>query len=178
MSARDVSHSPVLTAIRQKFGSAVVEMHAFRGDETVVILPTKLHELMRFLRDDPRMQFNFLMDITAVDWPERHPRFDVVYHLYSLKYNRRLRVKTRVDDGDTVDSVTDLWRGANWLEREVYDMFGIRFRHHPDLRRILMYDEFEGHPLRKDYPLRQEQPRVPYRIAPRDPWRDPDIWNR
>lgn len=168
--------SPVLTILQERFRGAILETHAFRGDETVVVRKEQVHAVLQFLRDDSRLRFNFLMDLTAVDWLERRPRFDVVYHLYSLHYNRRLRVKTQVDDGEAVDSVTDLWKVANWLEREVFDMFGIRFRHHPDLRRILMYDEFQGHPLRKDYPLRGEQPRVPYRIQPRDPWSDPDRW--
>jgi NADH-quinone oxidoreductase subunit C len=102
-----------------------------------------------------------LVDITAVDYAVRKPRFTLVYHLLSLPFNRRLRLKVSVEDGDPVlDSLTPWWGSANWLEREVWDMFGIRFRGHPDLKRILMYEEFEGHPLRKDYPIHKRQPLI------------------
>jgi NADH-quinone oxidoreductase subunit C len=101
------------------------------------------------------------VDITAVDHLGRKPRFDVIYHLLSVPSKRRLRIKVQVEDGEsTVDSLTSLWGDANWLEREVWDMFGIRFSGHPDLRRILLYEEFQGHPLRKDYPIRKRQPLI------------------
>src|SRR5690606_341290 len=109
-------------------------------------------------------------DLTAVDYPEREPRFEVVSHVYSLELGHRLRLKTRVGDleGNSadVDSLTSLWASASWLEREAYDMFGIRFVGHPDLRRILLYPEFEGHPLRKDYPADRIQPLIPFRDVP------------
>ncbi len=101
-----------------------------------------------------------LADLSAVDYLGQTPRFEVVYHLNSLERNVRLRVKVPVNEGEEVESVTSLWQIANWLEREVWDMFGIRFSNHPNLKRILMYDEFEGHPLRKDYPITKRQPRV------------------
>ena len=107
-----------------------------------------------------------LMDLTAVDFPDREPRFEVVAHFYSLEKGHRLRLKARVGDaegdGAEIDTLTDLWASANWLERECWDMFGVVFKGHPDLRRILMYPEFEGHPLRKDYPADKIQPLVPY----------------
>jgi NADH-quinone oxidoreductase subunit C len=110
---------------------------------------------------------DMLIDLTCVDFPDREPRFEVVAHLYSLNKGHRLRLKARVgnEEGDDaeIDSVADLWASANWAEREAWDMFGVRFRGHPDLRRILMYPEFDGHPLRKDYPANKIQPLVPYR---------------
>ena len=122
--------------------------------------------VMRVLRDDERFLFNMLVDITAVDWLDvREPRFDVVYQLLSLTYLHRLCLKVAVTEDDSVvDSVKSVWPSANFLEREVFDMFGIHFAGHGDLRRILLYDEFVGHPLRKDYPLRGKQPRVPMRV--------------
>jgi NADH-quinone oxidoreductase subunit C len=121
-----------------------------------------MQEIFRWLREDPQLDFNFLADLTAVDYlDKRTPRFEVVYHLYSLSKNHRLRVKIPVAGEDpVVDSLTPLWKGADWLEREVWDMFGIRFRGHPDLRRILLYEQFEGYPLRKDYPVNYRQPLV------------------
>jgi NADH-quinone oxidoreductase subunit C len=152
------------------FAEAVVETHAQRGDETVVIRPERWHEVARFLRDDPASDLAMLVDLTAVDYPHREPRFEVVAHCLSLQHGHRLRLKTRVGDrrGAEVelDTLTDLWASANWLERECWDMFGVRFCGHPDLRRILLYPEFEGHPLRKDYPAEQVQPLVAYRTTP------------
>ncbi len=113
------------------------------------------------MRDDPALDFDFLMDVTAVDYLGSVPRFEVVYHLYSLARNHRLRLKARVPEEDPrIASVVPVWRGADWLERETYDMYGIRFEGHPDLRRIYLYEEFQGHPLRKDYPKEKRQPLV------------------
>lgn len=151
--------------IKEKLGEKVFDSHAFRGDETVIVASKGLRETFRFLKQDPRLDFNFLADITAVDYLGKKPvRFELVYHLFSLKAKHRLRVKVPVpDDNPVVESLTPLWPGANWLEREVWDMFGIRFDGHPDLRRVLLYEEFQGHPLRKDYPVNLVQPRVPER---------------
>jgi NADH-quinone oxidoreductase subunit C len=109
--------------------------------------------VMRFLRDDPRCQFWCIIDITAVDWPSRERRFDVVYHLLSPKHNVRIRVKAEVEENAAVPSIIDVYPGADWFEREVFDLYGIVFNGHPDLRRILTDYGFEGHPLRKDFPL-------------------------
>lgn len=148
--------------IKDKFPGHVTDAHAFRGDETVIIKREALLEVAAYLRD--ALGFEFLMDLTAVDYPDREDRFEMVYHLYSFKTNLRLRLKAPVNGKEPViDSLVPLWSGADWFEREVYDMFGIKFTGHPDLRRILMYDTFEGHPLRKDYPLKKHQPRLPYR---------------
>jgi len=157
--------SPNIRYIQEKLGQKVLETHAFRGDETVVLAREQLRESFRLFKEDPRLGLNFLSDITAVDyWRKKEPRFEVVYHLVSLKGRQRLRVKVRVPETDlTIDSLTPLWPGANWMEREVWDLFGIRFLGHPDLRRILLYEEFQGHPLRKDYPVNLWQPLVPER---------------
>ena len=118
------------------------------------------------LKSDQGLDFNMLIDVTAVDWMDRRePRFDVVYQLLSIRLAHRVMIKIRVgEDKPEVDSVVSLWRSANFMEREVWDMFGISFKGHGDLRRVLMYDEFVGHPLRKDYPLRGKQPRIEFRV--------------
>lgn len=144
---------------------AVLATHAERGEATAIVDAPRVLEVLRFLRDDRDSAFDVLMDLCAVDYlgyPERSgPRFEVVYHLYSLARGRRLRVRAGVEAADPeIDSATSLWPAANWMEREVWDLYGIRFRGHPDLRRILLYDEFEGHPLRKDYPKERRQPLV------------------
>lgn len=147
--------------LAQHFSQAILGHHAEHGDDTVIVKREAWREVSRFLRDDPALRYNFLMDLTAVDYLAlgRTPRFEVVAHLYSLPHNQRIRVKTPVPDDDPrVDSLMPVWEGANWFEREVYDMFGLTFTDHPDLRRILLYEGFAGHPLRKDYPQDKEQP--------------------
>ena len=186
--------SPLIEIVKDRFSDAVSATHTYRGDETVVLHRESLLEVARFLKQDPSLEMNFLMDLTAVDYstfgkspspaffassgvgvrpsaqiPDEDPwpgppgqaRFAVVYHFYSVKHKHRLRlvVPLEADDAE-LDSLTTLWAGANWLEREVWDMFGIRFRGHPDMKRILMYEEFEGHPLRKDYPVQKRQPLI------------------
>jgi NADH-quinone oxidoreductase subunit C len=124
------------------------------GDWTLIVPLDRLVDVCTWLRDAPEARFDYCSDVTAVDWPPRaEGRFDVVFCLYSIPFRARVRVKVRVPDGTAVPSVTGIWPAANWLEREVFDMFGIRFAGHPDLRRILMPDEWQGHPQRKDYPL-------------------------
>jgi len=154
----------VLVRLRERFPDAVHATHAYRGDTTAEIVPTALLEICAFLRDDPELAFDFLVDVTAVDYIGTVPRFEVVYHLYSLTKNHRVRLKARVPEEDPrIASLVPLWRGADWLERETWDMYGIRFDGHPDLRRIFLYEEFQGHPLRKDYPKEKRQPLVPQR---------------
>ena len=149
--------------LQERFPGAVIETHAHCGDETAVIQRESLLEIARFLKTDPAFQMNVLMDETAVDglgmnWK---PRFEVVYHFYSLPLNHRLRLKVRVEEIDLIlPSLVGLWPIANWFEREIWDMFGIRFEGHPDLKRILLYEEFVGHPLRKDYPINKRQPLI------------------
>lgn len=157
----------LLDLLIRQFPGAVLETHAQHGDETAVVDPAHWLEIARFLRDDPRASMEMLVDLTCVDWLDREPRFDVVAHLNSLSKGQRLRLKARVGDAEgehaEIDSLSELWASANWSEREAWDMFGVRFLGHPDLRRILMYPEFEGHALRKDYPAQKIQPLVPYR---------------
>ena len=155
--------NPILETIKEKLGGQVVEILQFRGDDVVILAREGLRESFRFLKGDTRLRFDFLSDITAVDyWKKKEPRFELVYQLLSLQRRRRLRVRVPVPENDpAVESLTPLWQGANFLEREVWDLFGIRFIDHPDLRRILLYEEFQGHPLRKDYPVNLCQPRVP-----------------
>ena len=123
------------------------------GDWTLIVPAARLLDVAAYLRDTPGAQFDFCSDVTATDWPPRERRFDVIYCLYSIALRHRVRLKVRAGDGESVPSVSGVWPAANWLEREVFDMFGIRFDGHPDLRRILMPDDWQGHPQRKDYPL-------------------------
>ncbi len=159
----------VLKRLQSAFGARILETSSFRGDDEALVAPSHWLEVARFLRDDTSCTMNQFIDITAVDYPERElgltpvPRFDVLLMVRSMSTNARVRLKTRVADKQELDSLTPLWRGADWTEREVYDMFGVIFRGHPDLRRILMYEEFEGYPLRKDYPITKTQPLVEYR---------------
>jgi NADH-quinone oxidoreductase subunit C len=144
---------------------------AARGEAVVVVPRDALPDALGKLRDDPETRLEQLSDLTAVDYLGRTPRFEVVYQLYSIALNHRLRVKVPVPEDDpVVPTATGVWKSAIWAERETFDMFGIRFVGHPDLRRILMYPEFEGHPLRKDYPLHQRQPLVPERDPIARPW--------
>lgn len=160
----------LIELLQKNFGAAVLETHSLYGDETVVVEASAWKEVARFLRDNPQCSMDMLSDLTAVDFPEREPRFEVVAHFYSLTKGHRLRLKTRAGDAEgddaEVDSLTELWASANWMEREAFDMFGVIFRGHPDLRRILLYPEFEGHPLRKDYPADKIQPLIAYRDVP------------
>jgi NADH-quinone oxidoreductase subunit C len=156
----------ILADLKERFGAAILETHEQHGDHTVVARRDALVAVLRHCRDAPALAFDMLTDLTAVDYltyPGREdgPRFEVIYHLYSLRGNHRLRVKVRVEEDDAVvPTAVPLWPIANWLEREVWDMFGIRFDGHPDLRRLLLYEEFVGHPLRKDYPINRRQPLI------------------
>ena len=157
----------VVEKLQSKFGANVTETHSHLGDDTVVVAPSVWKDVGRFLHDDPSLDFQLIVDLCAVDYPDRVPRFEVVLHLYSVSKRHRIRVKTRIGDeegeGAELDSLVDVWPGANWFERETFDMIGVVFKGHPDLRRILMYPEFVGHPLRKDYPAQKTQPLVAYR---------------
>jgi len=154
-----------LARAKEVLGAAVLSTHSYRGDDTIVVDPAKIADAMKTLRDDPELAMTMLVDLTAVDYLGREPRFEVVYHLRSFKSGARLRVKAPLaepEDGSnpSIDTITPLWASANWNEREAWDLYGIKFRGHPDLRRILMYEEFVGHPLRKDYPKEKRQPLV------------------
>lgn len=141
--------------VKGKFPQAVVETTEFRDEQTIVLQPAYLTTVCAYLQKN--LRYNFLSTVTAVDWPERTPRFDVVYHLLSLPNQCVLRLKVRVgekgEEHPAVPTVSGIWPGANWYEREVYDLFGLTFTDHPDLRRIMMPPDWTSHPLRKDYPL-------------------------
>jgi NADH-quinone oxidoreductase subunit C len=168
----------VLDRLKARFGDAILEAWSFKGDECAIVAPRDWFAVAKFLRDDPACDMSMFTDITAVDFPQREARFDLVLHLYSLHKGHRIRLKTRLfDEGEAghtdarptrVPTLIPLWAAANWFEREVWDMFGIRFEGHNDLRRILMYEEFQGHPLRKDYSADKTQPLVPYRPEAKD----------
>jgi NADH-quinone oxidoreductase subunit C len=137
----------------------------------LVVNTAKIEDVLRFLRDDPELCFDMLVDMTAIDYRPKHGCFHVVYLLRSMARNERLTVKVKPQGDDpVVPTASNLWKSANWAEREIWDMFGVRFDGHPDLRRILMYKEFVGHPLRKDYPVDKRQPLIPERDPITDPW--------
>ncbi|MFZ5572933.1 MAG: NADH-quinone oxidoreductase subunit C [Thermodesulfobacteriota bacterium] len=150
-----------LKKLTDRFPESILETHSHRGDDTAIVRKEDILKICLFLRDDETLLFNFMMDLTAVDYIGREPRFEVVYHLYSLRHNQRVRIKAGVPESDcAIDSVVSIWPGANWFEREAFDMYGITFKGHPELRRILLYEGFEGHPLRKDYPIKKRQPLI------------------
>lgn len=153
----DVEAHPALIVLRDAFPAAIVDVVRFRDETTIHVAREEWRNICLYLRDHPQLQVNFLSDLTAVDMLRlrENPRFDVVAQLYSLPNRTRLRLKAGVNDGEPIPSLVPIWNGANWLERECYDMFGIIFEGHPNLKRILLPDDWaEGHPLRKDYPLR------------------------
>ena len=141
------------TTVAGALGPAVTGHALAYGELTVTAQAADIVSVLRFLRDDPRCQFWCLIDITAVDWPSRERRFDVVYHLLSPKHNARIRIKIETDEETPVSSVIEVFPSADWYEREIYDLYGVVFAGHPDMRRILTDYGFEGHPLRKDFPL-------------------------
>jgi NADH-quinone oxidoreductase subunit C len=166
-----MAETGLIAKVETAFLGKLTESYSQHGNETIVISCEDALTIFSALRDDSQFAFDLLVDLTAVDFLGREPRFEVVYHLHSLRLNHRLRVKIRVSEDDAVvPSVSSLWKAANWLEREAWDMFGIRFADHPDLRRILMYEEFRGYPLRKDYPVAKRQPLVPERDPINNPW--------
>ncbi len=146
-----------VTLLRERFPSDVLDVSEYRGETTVLLRPERIEQVCLALRDAPGLRYNFMADLTAVDWPEREPRYDIVYHLLSLETRAVVRLKVRVGDDDTpspeIPTVTTVWPAANFYEREVFDLFGVRFAGHPHLTRIMMPSDWVGHPLRKDYPL-------------------------
>jgi len=150
----DASHHQLVKKLKTQFDGAVGEALEFIGQVSIRIEPARIVEICNFLRDDPETSFNYLSDLTCVHYPMRQEApLEVVYNLYSITRNERVRLKVSITESSGVDSVTSVWPSANWMEREVYDLFGVNFKNHPDLRRILLPPDWEGHPLRKDYPL-------------------------
>lgn len=157
----------VLTILKQQMPDAIEQSGTYVGDEIAIVPRERILAVLELLRDHPDLQFDMLTDLTVVDYLGQVPRFEVVYLLYSLTHKHRIRLKVRVPEEDCwCPSATDLWRAANWAEREAWDLYGVRFNGHPDLRRILMYEEFVGHPLRKDYPQNARQPLIRRPDAP------------
>jgi NADH-quinone oxidoreductase subunit C len=147
--------TPAETAetLKQRFGEVVRDVVHFRGEVTALVDREKLVEVSRVCKDE--LGYNYLSDVSCVDWLDRQPRFDVVYHLTSLVHWSRFRLKVQVNEGESIPTVIPVWAAANWAEREVWDLFGVEFEGHPDLRRLLMPEGWIGHPLRKDYPQTQ-----------------------
>ena len=150
------NYEKIVDKINKVFSTAIIEKKFDRGELTLTIKPEFLIPLAEFLKVDPELKFNFLSDICAVHFPEEK-EFEVVYNLYSVPIHHRLRLKVRIKEKESVTSLTRVWATANWLEREVYDLSGITFDGHPDLKRIFLSEDWEGHPLRKDYPLSGEE---------------------
>lgn len=146
---------PVAETIQRLFPNGFEKAVEWRGDLAIFVERGSLHEVARFLHDEPELDFDYIVHVSSVDWPDDEERFEVVYEFYSIRRRQRIRLKTRIPESDpVVDSLMDIWKGADFMEREVYDMMGIRFRNHADLRRILLPDDYnEGYPLRKDFPL-------------------------
>lgn len=163
----------ILERLKEKFGDDLVETSSFRGDDVAVVKPARWREAAEFVKTDARCQCDYFVDLSCVDNLDKcdtevpggtSERFEVYVIAYSVAKKHRVRLKARLSGEDPeIDSLVGVWAGANWVERECWDLFGVKFRGHPDLRRILMYEEFQGHPLRKDYPASRTQPLVPYR---------------
>jgi NADH-quinone oxidoreductase subunit C len=147
---------PIAERIQQVFPDGFVKAVEWRGDLAVEVKRERLHDICLYLHDTPDLDFDYIVHVSSVDWPDAPERFEVVYEFYSIRHRKRIRIKALVPEDDcVVDSMTDIWKGADFMEREVFDMMGIRFRNHPNLTRILLPDDYpEGYPLRKDFPLR------------------------
>ena len=148
-----LQHSLLVEKVKERFGVSIIETTVFRGEITHVVEKGRLGDICIFLKHEPDLQFNFLSDVLGVDCRKLISCFEVVYHLYSIPNKFRIRLKVRVKEGESVPSVTSIWRSADFAERETFDMFGIVFDGHPNLKRIYMPVEWDGYPLRKDYPL-------------------------
>lgn len=151
---------PIVIAekIKEMYPVEVREIKEFRGQVSVTVKKGRIKEIMKYLRESSELYFNYLEDLCGVDYlGKKDVRFEVVYHLYSMRHRHLIRIKAEVTDDDcSIDSVVDIWKGADWHERECYDMFGVKFNGHPDLKRVLMPEDWEGHPLRKDYQLKSD----------------------
>lgn len=152
------------TLLKEKFPDAVLEIGEFRGETTVVVEAKRLLDVMEFLKKSSDLSYDMLIDLSGVDFPGTTLRFSISYLLHSMKFTNRIRIKTRVADGDAVDTVSAIWRSADWMERETAEMFGITFRNHPDPRHILLTDDFAGYPLRKDYDVKGPDFDQPFKV--------------
>lgn len=140
--------------LKERFPDSVLDSYSFREENTVIVKKDDIVDICKFLKDNPGLSFDFLSDLCGVDYMGREPRFEVVYHLFSISRHHRIRLKAMVGEGENIPSVVGVWSTADWHEREAFDMYGIVFEGHPNLTRILMPDDWDGYPLRKDYPLK------------------------
>jgi len=164
MSPAD-TNSILVDKVQAAFRDKVLSTSVYRGEVTHLVCASALRSVCLFLKTDSELRMNFCADVVGVDYMGESPRFEVVYHFYSIPKKHRIRIKVRVNEGETLPSVTSIWAGADWAEREVYDMFGIVFEGHPNMKRIYLADDWEGFPLRKDYPLRGYKDRYnPYGV--------------
>lgn len=148
----------VIDKFKSKFGQDIVSSHEDLGDETIVVKAEALKAVLTYAKESSETRFDLLLDICGVDYLGRYPRFEVVYHLYSISLNHRIRIKVLLSEENCrIPTCVDLWKSADWFERETFDMLGIHFEGHPNLKRLLLFEGFEGHPLRKDYPINQRQ---------------------
>lgn len=147
-----IENNLTIKKLREKFPGSILEVISFLGEVTIIVPKEEILSVCKFLYTDPDLQYHLLTDLCGLDLFPQTPRFEVVYHLCSLKNHQRVRIRTKVGENESISSVESIWKVANWYEREAYDLFGILFKNHPDLRRILLWDGFEGYPLRKDYP--------------------------
>lgn len=155
--ANSIENNPTAEKLKSKFGSDILKTEVFRGQHSAVVKRERILDVMKYLKEDTELAYDFLADLTAVDYlkMEKSPRFQVVYNLRSMKHNRRVRVKVPVPENDCkIESMCGLWKTANWMEREAFEMYGITFENHPDLRKLLMPEAYEYFPMRKDYPVR------------------------
>ena len=158
------AHEKAQNKLKAKFGDSIIEQNYFRDELTFVVEKESLLDMLQFIRSESDLRYVFLTDLTATDWPDRKERHEVVYLLYSFESHTYIRLKVRCREGERIPTVTQMWETANWLEREVYDLFGVEFEGHPDMTRILMWEDFEGHPLQRDYPLTYEIPKFSHDI--------------
>ena len=158
---KQTSENKTLNALKQRFGETIIECGLDKEDAVAIVDPGKIHDIVSFLKNDPQLGFEMLIDLFGVDYLPRNPRFEAVYQLHNLKTGERIRLHAQLEEKNCqIDTISDLYPVANWLEREAWDMFGIEFNRHPDLKRLLMYEPFEGHPLRRDYPINKRQPLI------------------
>lgn len=151
--------------LKETFPEAVLKIEDFRGETSVTVDAGKIREVMTFLKDNKTLCYDLLLDLAGVDFDDRTPRFMIAYMLHSTKFNNKLRIKTTVAEGASLDTVSDIWLAANWMEREVFDMLGIIFNNHPNLTRILLTEDFVGHPLRKDFPVKGQNFDQPVQVC-------------
>jgi NADH/F420H2 dehydrogenase subunit C len=159
MKERRLINMSIIDFINQNYPNTVIKSHSEYGDETVFVDKKDIFEFLKFLKTNPKHPFDLMLDVCGVDYIGESPRFEVVYHLYSMKTKARIRIRVKLAEDDlTIPSAMSIWEACDWFEREAYEMFGIVFEGHPNLKRLLTWEAFEGYPLRKDYPIDKRQP--------------------